>query len=204
MSGIGFLGGTFNPPHAAHIYAAVAAADALGLEKVLLIPNYLPPHKSYPEHTVTGQQRLDMVRIAAAADPRLEADDCELSRGGKSYTFDTVCELERRFPGKELWLICGGDMFLTIEGWHKAPELLKKVSVAALPRFEGGLEALLAQAGHISARYGTKTRVLDIPPREMSSSGIRSDIAGRLDDLPDKVAEYIQKNGLYGCQTVEK
>jgi nicotinate-nucleotide adenylyltransferase len=146
MSGIGFLGGTFNPPHAAHIYAAVTAADLLGLERVLLIPTYLPRHKKYPEHTATGEQRLQMVRIAALADHRLKADDCELLRGGKSYTFDTVCELEKRFTGKELWLICGGDMFLTIEAWHRASELLQRVSVAVLPRFADEAAALLAHA----------------------------------------------------------
>jgi len=197
MSKIGFLGGTFNPPHTAHIYAAVTAADRLGLKKVLLIPTYIPPHKVYPEHTATGEQRLEMVRLAAKADSRLEADDCELARGGKSYTFDTVCELENRFSNKELWLLCGGDMFLTIQDWFRAPELLKKVSVGVMPRMAGEIEAIRRHADVIRGEFGTEVQVIDIPPKEMSSTEIRGNIREHLDKLPQEVAEYIRKQGLY-------
>ena len=86
MERIGIFGGTFNPPHIGHIQAARQAITALGLSKLLLIPDRIAPHKQMPENSPTPEQRLDMLRIAAADCPQIEVSDIELCREGISYT----------------------------------------------------------------------------------------------------------------------
>ena len=110
---IGVYGGTFNPIHRGHLTAARAAADALGLEKVLLIPDNLPPHKALPAGSATGEDRLEMCRLTAGEVPGMEVLDLELRRSGPSYTSDTLAELHAQYPDDELWLLVGSDMCLS-------------------------------------------------------------------------------------------
>ena len=97
---IGIFGGTFNPPHRGHVEAARAVQRQLGLDKILLIPAGLPPHKSLPENTPSPVHRLRMARLCAREIPGAEVSDIELARSGKSYTVDTVRELAGRYPGE--------------------------------------------------------------------------------------------------------
>ena len=119
---IGVYGGTFNPIHRGHLTAARAAADALGLEKVLLIPDNLPPHKALPAGSATGEDRLAMCRLTAGEVPGMEVLDLELRRSGPSYTSDTLAELHAQYPDDELWLLVGSDMFLSLQEWHENSE----------------------------------------------------------------------------------
>ena len=96
MERIGIYGGTFNPPHAGHIQAAKQAVTALKLDKLVIVPTSIAPHKAIPEHSPTQRQRLEMLRIAAADCPKAEVSDIELNRGGVSYAFQTVLELKKR------------------------------------------------------------------------------------------------------------
>ncbi len=100
MERIGIYGGTFNPPHAGHIQAAKQAVTALKLDKLVIVPTSIAPHKAIPEHSPTPRQRLEMLRIAAADCPKAEVSDIELNRGGISYTFQTVSELKERWGKK--------------------------------------------------------------------------------------------------------
>ena len=117
MERIGIYGGTFNPPHAGHIQAAKQAVTALKLDKLVIVPTSIAPHKAIPEHSPTSRQRLEMLRIAAADCPKAEVSDIELNRGGISYTFQTVSELKERYPDAELILLMGSDMFLCFDQW---------------------------------------------------------------------------------------
>ena len=113
---IGIYGGTFDPPHLAHMAAARAAMDQLELDRLLIIPDQEPPHKGLPADAASPQQRLEMADLMAdGLGPKAEASDLELNREGKSYTADTLEQLHQSFPGDELWLLMGTDMFLTIE-----------------------------------------------------------------------------------------
>ena len=108
MERIGIYGGTFNPPHIGHIQAAKQAVKALGLSKLLIIPAYAPPHKAVlPTNSPTAQQRLEMLRIAAADCPEIQVSDLELRREGVSYTVETVQALKRQYPEAELVLLMG-------------------------------------------------------------------------------------------------
>ena len=194
MRRIGFFGGTFDPPHPGHINAALAACNALGLERLLLIPTYIPPHKTRDGNGATAAQRLEMTAIAAASDPRLIPDSREIERGGRSYTYDTVTSLAGEYPGCELWMVCGSDMLRTLENWYRAEDFLKIIKVAAAPRAEGELEDMRRIAADLWEKFGCEVRVLDIEPIEVSSTGIR-----RGEKLPafGEIAEYIQKHRLY-------
>src|SRR5215471_7567882 len=100
---LGVMGGTFDPIHLGHVAMAEAAADCAGLDRVLLIPASVPPHRAAA--TAPAGDRLAMVRLAAAGHPRLEVSDIELRRAGPSYTADTLRPLARDRPGAELHLL---------------------------------------------------------------------------------------------------
>ena len=117
MERIGIFGGTFNPPHLGHIQAAKHAVEALALDRLLLIPDRIAPHKVMPAHSPTPQQRLEMLQIAAADHPKLEVCDLELHREGPSYTYETVEQLHALYPDAQLVLMMGSDMFLTFQNW---------------------------------------------------------------------------------------
>jgi len=90
---IGILGGTYNPPHTGHLHAAVAARDSLKLDRVILLPSSIPPHKTMPKSTPDAEARLAMTRLAAA-DIGAEVSDLEIRRGGTSYTADTLADID--------------------------------------------------------------------------------------------------------------
>ena len=109
---IGVYGGTFDPPHWGHITAARAAMEQLGLDKLVLIPDRMPPHKALPEGSASPEQRLEMAALATAElGKRAEVSDRELRRSGPSYTSDTLAALRREYPEDTLWLLMGSDMF---------------------------------------------------------------------------------------------
>ena len=115
MSRVGIMGGTFNPPHNGHVHAARQAMAAMQFDRLLLIPDNVPPHKTMPHGSADGEQRLEMTRLMAREIPGAEACDMELRRGGRSYTADTLRALQRALPEAELFLIIGTDMLLTLD-----------------------------------------------------------------------------------------
>ena len=96
MERIGIYGGTFNPPHVGHIQAAKQAVTALGLSRLILIPDRIAPHKQIPAGSPTPEQRLEMLRIAVADCARFEVSDIELRREGPSYSYVTVQQLKQQ------------------------------------------------------------------------------------------------------------
>ena len=204
---IGIYGGSFNPPHLGHLAAARAAAAALGLDKLVFVPAGLPPHKELPAGSPTGSQRLAMTQIAA--DQLLlpevtEVWDVELHREGKSYTADTLEEAAKRWPGAELWLLMGTDMFLTLHLWHEPEQILALAGVCAFGRTEADGEAVFApQRDYLTKTYGAEVRITTISIPELvdiSSTRLRellAEGAGR-EFLPEAVYGYILREKLYG------
>ncbi len=200
---IGFLGGTFDPPHKGHIHAAKNAAAGLGLDLLLLIPTASPPHKALPEDTAGTSRRLEMTRLAAESISGINAEvtDMEIRRGGKSYTYDTVRELIEIYPGAELWLICGGDMFASLPNWYKSEWLTKNLNFAVFSRTDtdSGIKRL---AEDYSRRYGMKAVFMEAEPTVISSTELRAMLKkGKgAEYLPLEVYSYILKNRLYGVR----
>ena len=122
---LGIYGGTFNPPHLGHLTSARLALDALGLDALQFVPAATPPHKALPVGSPVPEERLAMVELAADGllmPKRVGVSDMEFTRPGKSYTADTLEQLHAQYPGAELWLLMGTDMFLTLQYWRE-PEV---------------------------------------------------------------------------------
>jgi len=206
---IGIYGGTFNPPHLGHITAARAVVDLLELDRLLLIPAGIPPHKTMPAGSASAQQRLEMTRLAGeqlGLGDRVEVLDLELRRTGKSFTSDTVTELKAQYPEDELWLLMGTDMFLTLQTWHEPETILRHVGIAAFGRTEEDTEELFSiQREYLQKTYpGCRIFTLTIPGViDISSTELRSKLAkGEGENfLAPAVYGYILREQLYGTDT---
>ena len=134
MERIGIYGGTFNPPHLGHMLAAAQSVKLLHLDRLLLIPDRIAPHKVLPEGSASPEQRLQMLRLAIQDTPGLELCTMELDRGGISYTCDTVAQLRAQYPDAELILFMGTDMFLSFDSWKNPDLILQNAALAVFYR----------------------------------------------------------------------
>ena len=199
MMKIGIYGGTFNPPHTGHLHAAKQAVQILGLDKLLLIPDRIAPHKEIPTGSPVPQQRLEMLRIAAAGEAKMEVSDIELKREGASYSYLTVEALREIYPDAELYLLMGTDMFLTFETWKNPERITKNATLAVMYRGEKGERAdIEAQKKRFEAQ-GAKIELVENQILSISSTQLRRLIAFQCagEFLPDGVGDYIRENGLY-------
>ena len=130
---VGILGGTFNPPHLGHLIMAEQAGKQLGLDKVYFMPDAEPPHIDQKPF-IPGKHRAEMVRRSIQDNPLFELEDCELKRGGKSYTYDTMVELTTNNPNTDYYFIIGGDMVEYLPKWHRIDELLTIVNFVGVAR----------------------------------------------------------------------
>ena len=200
MKRIGIYGGTFDPPHIGHVRAVQYALCALKLDALWVIPASQSPGKSGEEPLTAAQQRLDMTRLAMEDIPKVRVADLELRRQGVSYTADTLKEIRESCPNGEFVLLLGADKFLSFADWYKAEEILKNAELAVF--FRGKYpkhQDILAQKEKLEA-MGGKVTLLENPVTEISSTDVRRLLAFSCADtfLPPKVADYIQKSGLYG------
>lgn len=191
------FGGTFNPPHIGHTAMCRAAAEAIGAERVIIMPTYLPPHKTVDSELVGGHHRAQMCRLAFDGIEGMTVSDIELNRGGKSYTYDTLSGLKSLYPDDEFYFLCGADMFLSLHTWYRAEELPELAVFCAVPR-DGKVDCLHRYAAEHPFLSG-RSLVLDLPRVDVSSTEIRAELAaGRGSDmLADSVNKYISENGLY-------
>lgn len=196
---VGIYGGTFSPPHLAHVKAAEAFFRTVNPDKLLIIPDYLPPHKEI-DGLVTAEDRLEMSRLAFGHMERTEISDMEILRGGRSYTYETLEALAS--PEKELYLLCGTDMFLTLTEWRN-PERIFELAVIAYVRRENDLEIgekIKEMTKVYEDKYGARIIPVPIDAVELSSALVRSELKQANDTsalLPKKVQNYIDDRGLY-------
>lgn len=202
---IGVYGGTFNPPHLGHLTAARAVFELLKLDKLLLVPAGLPPHKELPAGSPTAEQRLEMTRLAGeqiGLGDQVEVLDLELRRQGKSYTSDTLAQIKTLYPEAELWLLMGTDMFLTLQTWHAPEEIFALAGIAAFGRTEADTEELFSVQREYLYRTYPNARIftLTIPGVvDVSSTELREQLAADrgANLLPPAVYGYILREGLY-------
>ena len=199
MARIGIYGGTFNPPHIGHMLAAQQAIRLLELHKLLLIPDRIAPHKQLPDGSASPQQRLEMLRIAAAELPCAQVSAMELRREGTSYTYETVQELRRQYPEDTLVLIMGTDMFLSFDRWKNPDVITENASLAVLYRGDRGEKAAIDAAKAQWQQRGAQVTVIQNEVTEISSTQLRRLLVFQAAEpfLPAGVGEYIRENGLY-------
>lgn len=202
---IGIYGGTFNPPHLGHMAAAKAAVAALKLDKLLLIPAAIPPHKALPSDTPAPEHRLAMVeKWADGMGAGAEVSALELEREGKSYTSDTLRAIRQTYPDAELWLLMGTDMFLTLHLWHEPEVILSLAGICAFGRTEQDGEALFApQREQLQKNFDAKITTITLPGLvDISSTRLREQLenGGGGQYLLPSVYGYILMHRLYGTK----
>ena len=198
---IAIYGGSFNPPHSGHVHVAEAVAQALQPDRFLILPDNLPPHKTLAEGSPSAAKRLEMCRLAFSGISSAEVSDMELTRGGLSYTSDTVKALSKSFPGSELYLVIGSDMLATFTRWHEFEYLLSRCVLLAISRESDAALREKALAEELITKYSADVRVISCSALPASSTDVRLQIASGVKPvvLPDEVYEYIKANHLYGC-----
>lgn len=127
MKNIGLFGGTFDPIHNGHLHIARAFADEIGLDLVVFLPAGDPYHKDSTR--TPAQERLNMVELAIADEPKFAASDCDIVRDGATYTFDTVQIFRQQFPGAQLWWLMGSDSLMQLHTWKNGkPSCARPIS----------------------------------------------------------------------------
>jgi nicotinate-nucleotide adenylyltransferase len=195
---IGILGGTFNPPHLGHLVCAQEAYRELELDRVMLIPARIPPHKPV-EDEPGPEHRLALCQLATQNDDRFAVSDLELRRDGPSYTVDTLEQLSSQKPSNELFLIVGGDIAAGLPRWHQPERVLELATLAIAER--RGTARSAVDAALESLRGGERARFFQMPRIGVSSTMIRRRVAAGQPIrylVPDRVVEYIELHQLYG------
>ena len=205
MEKIGVFGGTFNPPHLGHLHIAKSFAKEYNLSKVLIIPTYIPPHKTSP-HLAGTDDRLEMCR-RTFADDFFEVSDIEIERRGKSYTYDTLKELQGFYTGAQFFFLVGDDMLTSLHTWNRPKDILGMCTIVASTRCD---EMTVNQLREYSEEYFPdklalgKIQFLKTKPIEISSTEIRSRIEmheSASEFLTEETLKYIISRGLYDAGT---
>lgn len=193
---IALFGGTFDPIHNGHLVLAREFAARLGLDKVLIMPTFVPPHKTKPD-LAPAIDRLAMCRIACEPYPELEVSELEINRRGASFTVTTLEEMKRLYPDADLFLIVGADMFLTLKTWYRFSDIAAMATLCAAPRDDVSMDRLKAYAAELESQ-GAVCIIENIQTPSISSTDIRRRVAEGKDvsDLVP-VASYIRNNQLY-------
>lgn len=210
---VGIFGGSFSPPHNGHVNSVTTVQKKMGFDKIHIIPNAQNPLK-VPTELPAAEHRLEMAKLAFATyGQQFFVDDIELTRGGKSYTIDTVMELRKTYQAKDLYLIIGADNFYSFSEWKDYKKLLNEVNLVVTTRpgsslptdeseYPNYLNGLIAESdfGTLELTTGRSVEFLTLQDLDISSSELRKKLrVGRPVEkyLPLAVESYIKKNNLY-------
>jgi nicotinate-nucleotide adenylyltransferase len=194
---LGILGGTFNPPHLGHLVCAQEAFLELRLDRVLLTPARVPPHKKLPEDP-GPDHRLALCRLAVRGDERFDVCELELHREGPSYTVDTLEELHATVHDSELYLIVGGDIAAGLPEWREPERVLSLATLAVASRPGTARAAVESALSRVRAR--SEPRFFTMPQIAISSTQVRRRVrcgAPIRYLVPEAVGRYIERNQLY-------
>jgi len=199
---VGLFGGTFNPIHFGHLITARSVLEQLALDWVVFIPSANPPHKS-PAGLIDAEHRLEMVRLAVEGEPGFALEDCEIRRGGPSYTVETVAYFRERLGAQaDVFWIIGADSLPELPSWYRIAELVEacRIVTASRPGWETPDLTPLRRClnDRQIARLGEM--ILQTPRIDISATQIRARVRqGRSIRylVPEAVREYILARGLY-------
>ena len=197
----GIYGGTFNPVHNGHINILRGFYEKLNLDRIIVIPARVPPHKE--AHSLASEDdRMNMLQLALTdIDMEVIISDIELLSEGKSYTYITLSKLREMYPDDEFYLLMGEDMFLIIDKWMNSEYIMRNAVICGSNRSSDGQIRMREYADNLQQqRDYFRYRVVEIPFIDVSSTQIREcadDFSAVSELVPRDVAEYITKNHLY-------
>ena len=190
--------GCFNPVHNAHIEVAKYVHDELGIEKIVFIPAFIPPHKNSIDFDVNNSMhRLNMIQLAIEEYPYMDVSAIEYMRSTPSYTYDTICQIyELIQPSEKIKFIIGTDAFIKIESWHEADKLKELIDFILFVREDNFDEVPFK----LLKNKGFNYTLMNKPFLNISATEIRERIKQNkeiCDIVPLMVAEYIKQNHVY-------
>ena len=191
MSKIGVLGGSFDPVHNAHLEIAKKAFDEFGLDLVIFVPAYLPPHKKKLE--VSDEHRLNMISLCIESNPKFLLDKFEIESKKIIYSFQTLDYLQNKYSGNSIKLIIGSDTFNQLNTWKKPDYIAEKYGFLVMKRPNVIID--------LSSKYCRFSLFSQILTEDISSTQIRKKIKNKEDVagyIPKKVLNYIKDRNLYG------
>ena len=199
MLRIGVFCGTFAPVHNGHVAAAKAFMEQMKLDYLFVIPSALPPHKEADPYD-EPLYRLKMCELAFEGVDGVVISDMEIRRGGKSYTYDTLCELKR--DDARLFLLCGTDMVLSFDTWHRYEDILKMCYPTYVRSENDPLisSRIVAKIGAFYQKHGVMFRRIITDPVEVTSARIRQTVkaGGDISKMVCPAVErFIKENRLY-------
>lgn len=199
---IGIIGGSYNPPHLAHLIIADRFTEQMGLDKTYFVPAYRSPFKLGDDtvETVTPAQRLEMLLMAVESHPLFCVEPFEVERQSVSYTIDTIHYFQRQFPSAGLFMLVGGDQAAAFTKWKQWEEILEIVQLCIARRpYTIAPEVERAITFHLSVA-DKLPQWIEAPVIALSSTEIRQRIAHKQSVrflVPESVETYIISNGLY-------
>lgn len=203
MSKIGLLGGSFDPPHLGHLIVAEQCLTQLKLDFIFFVPAYRAPHKTKENtHRCSVEHRLEMVRLAIEDNPHFKLDLCEIQRQGISYTYDTICFLQKEHPESQFFFLIGADSLKDLPQWYRIEELLQKVIFVTVNRETTSKKKILQEIDVFSLEQQAQLLqyCLTIPTIGISSTHIRASIQQGQSVrylIPARVEDYIIRHRLY-------
>lgn len=196
MGNIAVFGGTFNPIHSEHIKMVEHLSGLDFIDSILVIPTHIPPHKEV-SYLASDEDRLNMCRLALGDIKKVKVSDFEIKRQGKSYTFYTLSAMRKENPEDNFYVVCGADMAITLDTWHRYNELKELCTFLVINR-KGTDENELSSYLNALKNDGAKIIISDLPTEDISSTKLRAMLNnGQYNDLPEKIANYIKEKGLY-------
>ena len=201
------FGGTFDPIHDAHLAMAEAAKTAFGLDEIVFMTAGDPYFKTSEKHITPAAMRLEMTRLAMEGHAGFTASAMEVEREGHTYTCDTLTELAAEEPDTEWYFMIGADCVESIARWYR-PDIIFRIAtvIGANRNDQIPREQLSATAARLQKDFNARILILDWEGQDVSSSGIREQIAcGNYDvPVPEKVLDYIREHELYLQQVDEE
>ncbi|MFC6039816.1 nicotinate-nucleotide adenylyltransferase [Paenisporosarcina macmurdoensis] len=187
MKKVCIFGGTFNPPHIGHLIMANEVYHALDFDEIRFMPNAKPPHKEATQ-LATGEQRLHMLELAVEPFSYFTVESLEIVRGGLSYSFDTMMELQKQEPQTQFSFLIGADMIAYLDQWYKIDELVKHIQLIGVRR-----------PGY-DDKSAYPVTIIDAPLIDLSSTMLRNRLQQGKDVsllIPESVQSYIRQEKLY-------
>lgn len=202
MARIGIYGGSFDPVHNGHVLAAKEFVRNLDLDTLLVIPAGTPPHKTLSDKSPAASVRTELLRRAMAEVPKALVDEMELSRVGKNYSYETICELKNRHPHDDLYLLMGTDMLLSFDKWYRYEDILPMVTLVVLNRYDTVNKdiASMEQMKKFLEQKGGSVKILSDRFVDISSTTVRRMLMLGCGEsyVPPVVFAEICQRGLYG------